>query len=183
MVFLKREEVTEKGTKAKIYALNLEGILLVLHREMTYPDKWDHRFIRKIVESHGSLLPLVFGKWKYLKEMGFGEIFLIRLKIIVDTHESNPFRKGTGFYQWLETREQITRFFFLFDLWRLENHFIPNFDAKAWMTALKQDKEIRNYLIKELKYEQRRLKNAKNRVEDILSFMEPQQKKEIASHE
>jgi len=172
-VRLEEKAKTEKNTIANVYDLTLDGVLLLLNKEMRSvdTDRWNRSFVGKIIEKYAYMLPLVFGKWRHFERIGLGKIFLTRIKIIVDTHESHPFRKGTGFYRWLETKEQVTRFFFLFDYSRLENHFIPNFDTKAWLTALKQDEEMRNYIIKELEYEQRSLKNMQNRVKEIFLFL------------
>ena len=174
MVTFLREK-TEKGVYAKIYDLALEGVMLVLHREMNKGarEKKNLSFIRKIIEKYSHMLPLVFGKWRYFEKAGCAEMVLTRLKIIVDTHESNPFKKGTGFYPWLEMEQQITRFFFFFDTFKPDHQRIIDSDYNAWMTALRQDKEIKSYVIQELKYEQKRLKNVQIQVEKSILFMEP----------
>jgi hypothetical protein len=180
IVVFKGKKTTEKGTTANIYDLALDGVLLVLQREMRFADvdEWNREFIRGTIEKYSSLLPLVFGKWKYFEKVGLGKIILTRLKITVDTHESNPFKKGTGFYPWLDEEQQITRFFFLFDFDRLHNHFIPNFDAKAWITALKQDEELKAYITQELRQDQKRLKNMQINREKVVLFMESLSEKE-----
>lgn len=96
---------------------------------------------------------------------------LTRLKTVVDTHSAYPFRKGTGYYPWLEMEQQITRFFFLWDFYRGNDNPIKNFNFTTWMTALKNDKEIRVFVLRELEYEHRVLKNHLAVVGRALSFM------------
>jgi hypothetical protein len=179
IVFLKGKEKSRKGTMAKIYDLSLEGVLRVLHNELLGfdADKWNRPFIRQIMEKHSSMLPLIFGKWNYFKKSGSERTVFLRLKWIVDTHANHPFERGAGFYPWLEMEEQITRFFFLVDIYRLDNQFISNFDARAWLTGLKQDKEIAKYVIQELENEKRRLKNMQARIDDVALFMKIQSEK------
>ena len=169
-----RWEKSEKGRASRIYDLDLEGVLLVLYIWMRNSElaKRNHSLIVKTIEKHSSRLPLVFGKWQYLREAGLEDIALTRLKIMVDTHRSNPFRRGTGFYYWLEMEQQLTRFFFLFDFYRLDDNPIVGFDFKAWMNALKNDEEIRAYVTQELEYELRTLKNQQTIVEKVISFMQ-----------
>lgn len=173
MILIKRTDDTERGTKAKIYDMNLEGVLLILQREVSHEvKKRDHGFIRKIIESYSSFLPLVFGKWNYFKKTGLEKLFLLRLKITLDTHKYDHLRKGTGYFPWLEDKQQIVRFFYLFDFYRFEDHFINDFNVKTWLTALKEDKEIKDYMIRELKNERRRLENRQIRVDKVVLFME-----------
>lgn len=169
-----RWEKGEKGRDSRVYDLDLEGVLLVFHmlmRSLDFAGR-NRSLILRMIERHGSDLPLVFGKWKHLREAGLEDVALKRLKITVDTHRGNPFRRGTGFYPWLEMEQQITRSFFLFDFYRLDDNPIVGFDFKVWMNALKNDKEIRAFIIQELEHEQRTLKNQQAIVEKVLFFLE-----------
>jgi hypothetical protein len=171
---LERKAKTEKNTIANVYALTLDGVLLILYREMRQenPNGWKQTFIRKTMEKYSFLLPLVFGKWEYLEKAGFEKAILSRLKITVDTHHSNPFRRGTGFYPWLEMQEQITKFFYFFDFYRSEHERFISYDFKEWIMTWEQDQEIRAFTTQELKCDQTRLKNMQVKIERILSFME-----------
>lgn len=164
-------EKNEKGTLSRIYDLEIEGVLWILADEMKTINGWNHSFIRKLIERHSSKLPLVFNKWQYFREIGLEDIVMTRLKIVVDTHSTYPFKKGTGYYPWLEMEHQITRFFFLFDFYRGSDNPIKGFNFTAWITALKNDMEIRAFVIRELEYEQKVLKNQLAVVGRALSFM------------
>lgn len=174
IVVLKREEETEKGTKSKIYDLTLEGVLLILHGERSIMESkdGDFDFIHEILERYNFMAPLIFGKWKYFEQVGLGKLFFTRLKILLDTHNSNPFKRGTGFYPWLEMTQQLTRFFYLFDFYRLEDHFITDFDPKVWLNAVKKDEELKAYMIQELKYDQKNCNNMQIRIEKVMQFIE-----------
>jgi hypothetical protein len=165
---------SEKQTPERIYDLELEGIFWILQREIGgwEHDKKSQNLINRMFKHYYHQLPLVFGKWSYFRDLGLANWFFIRLKILVDTHMKNPFYKGTGYYYWLEMEQQMTRFFYLFDFYRLDNHFITDFDLKIWLTALKNDKGIRDYVIQELEYERKMLKKNLTNVEDVLSFMQ-----------
>lgn len=178
-----RREKNEKGTLSRVYDLELEGILLVLYGWMRNHElvKRNQALIRKIVERYDAKLPLVFGKWQYFREIGLEDLTHTRLKIIVDTHRRNPFHKGTGFYYWLEREQQITRFFYLFDFYRLDDNPITGFDFKIWMAALRNDKEIRQFVTQELRFELGTLKKQQGIVEKALSFMESTDKNATSS--
>lgn len=167
-IVFKGKQRTEKGTTANIYDLSLDGVLLTLKREMRLADtdEWDREFIRTIIEKYSSLLPLVFGKWRHFEKMKVKKIASFRLKVLVDTYAKDPlsFTRGTGFLPRMET-EQLVCWFFYFQF----RHFKY---GKAWMTALEQDKEIRVYVIKELKAYQKRLKNVNTLIEKTLAFFE-----------
>ena len=179
MVTLRREK-NEKGSYSKIYDLALEGILLILYRRMRTDKAIEKNSfsIRKVIDTYSSFLPLVFGKWKYFEDLGLESLLLTRLKITVDTYNRNPFERGTGFYPWLEKEPQIVRFFYLFDFYRLEDHFITNFDPKKWINALKHDEDLKTYMIQELKNDQKGLKNRQKWVETIIRFIEKPNEKE-----
>ena len=116
-------------------------------------------------------LPLVFGKWSYFRDSGLEDLFFIRLSFLVGTHMKKPFYKGTGYYPWLDMEHQMNRFFYLFDFNRYYNHFITDFDPKIWVNALKNDKEIRDFVVQELEAELKVLKNQQENAEFILSVL------------
>lgn len=163
---------SKKQTPERIYDLEIEGIFWILQEEIDgrEHDKESNDLITHIVKHYYSKLPLVFGKWSYFRDAGLESLYFIRLKILVDM--ARPFYRGTGYYYWLEMEQQINRFFYLFDFYRLGDHYITDFDPKKWLTALKNDKEIRDFVIQELEYERKVLKNQQTNVEDVLSFLQ-----------
>jgi hypothetical protein len=90
----------------------------------------------------------------------------------VDTHRGHPFHLGTGLYPWLEMEQQLNHFFFLWDLHRGDDSIIEGFDLKDWITALRNDNELRAFIIQELKDDRSRLGNLLTNTERVLSFME-----------
>ena len=168
-----RLEKNQKGTNSRMYDLDLEGVLLVLRRWSRNPElsmRNKHQ-IFKTIERYGPKLPLVFGKWKYFTDAGLGEIVWARLWLLLGTHASNPFRRGTGYYWWLEMEPQMTRFFFLWDFYRGDDNPITGFDFKTWMTVIKNDAEIRAFVTQELEHERKTLNGQQALVEKILSFV------------
>ena len=167
MAVLKKMEKTVKHTKSKIYDLKLEGVLLVLYREMQNPGKYDRAFIRKLVESYGSLLPLVFGKWDYFGNFNamVKKLAWFRLKVLVDGfgQDSQAFRKGMSYIGSPEMElEQKISWFFYFQF----NHFKY---SEPWLNALRQDDEIRAFALKELKAYQEKLMNRHSLIENTIS--------------
>ena len=164
---------SKKGTKEKVYDLELEGIFWILQEEVfaRKNDKESNDLIIRMVKHYSSKLPLVFGKWSHFRDSGLEDLYFIRLSFLVGTHMKNPFYKGTGYYPWLEMEHQMNRFFYLFDFYRYTNHFITNFDPKKWVNALKNDKEIRDFVVQELEAESKVLKNQQENVEFILSVL------------
>jgi hypothetical protein len=76
----------------------------------------------------------------------------------------------------VRTRKEIaithpTTLFFLFDFYRGSNNPIKGFNFTAWITALKNDMEIRAFVIRELENEQKVLKNQLAVVGRALFFM------------
>jgi DNA-binding Lrp family transcriptional regulator len=164
---------SEKQVATRHYDLDLEGVLLVLYRWMRNPkvEEQNRSSIIKTIERHGSKLPLVFGKWRLFRKAGVEKVAMVRLKIMVDAHRHRPFRLGIGYYPWLQMEQQLTRFFFLWDLYRGDDTFIEGFDLKHWMTALRCDKETRAFIIHELADEQARLEKLQDITKKVLSFM------------
>jgi len=177
MIILKGKEKTEKGTTANIYDLALDGVLLILHREMSSPrDDWDRsKFIRTIIERYGCLLPLVFGKWAHFERMKVEKTAMFRLKVLVDTYSRDRWylKKGTGIIPWMESEEQICWFFYF-----QFNHF--NFE-ESWLNALKKDKEIHEYVIKQMRDYQKNLENIHKKIEENILFIESLDEKEKPS--
>ena len=165
---------SKKRTKERIYYLELEGIFWILEEEVfaRENDKESNDLIIRMLKHYRSKLPLVFGKWSYFRDSGLENQFFIRLSFLVGTHMRNPFYRGIGYYPWLEMEHQMTRFFYLFDFHRFDNHFITDFNPKIWLTALKNDKEIRDFVIQELESERKVLNNQQTNVEDVLSFLQ-----------
>ncbi len=170
MVILKRIENTEKGTKAKIYDLDLRGILLVMYREMLHPDKVDRRFLRSVLSKYGSLLPLVFGKFESLEsssEMA-GKIAWFCLKRLADFYAQDPqsFNKGMSYVgsPIMELEQKLTWFFYFQD-----HHFKY---GEEWLSAIRQDDEIKLYVINELRAYQVRLLNLRDLIENTISSLE-----------
>jgi hypothetical protein len=162
-----------KGTKEKVYDLELEGIFWIL-QEVVFGRKNDKEcsdLIVRMMKHYDSKLPLVFGKWSYFRDLGLEDHFFIRLWYLVGTHMSNPFYKGTGYYPWLEMEHQMNRYFYLFDFYRYDNHFIINFDPKIWVNALKNNKDIREFVVQELEAELKVLDTQHGNVEFILSLL------------
>lgn len=149
MIAFKGQVKTEKGTKAKNYDLLLEAVLFVLHKKMLRADedRGDYDLIHAIIKKYESLVPLVFGKWSHFKKMGVEKIAYFRLKVLVDTFKADPlgFKQGTTFIfgKLACEMEENVCWYFYFQF----QHF--KYDL-AWMDALRQDKEIKNYVIKEL---------------------------------
>ena len=171
LIELKKEIDTEKGTRAKIFDLTLEGVLIVLkHRFYDLKTKQD--FLRKITENYRTMIPLVFGKYEYFKKIGLEELYRIRLGKIVLGYTHTTFRKGTGYYPWLEQKEQITCFFYLFDFNRLYDSNIKNFDPKVWLNALRNDKDIKKYILEELQQDKKSLENHQRVITKTISFLE-----------
>lgn len=172
LVTIIKKEDTKKGTRATIYDLTLDGVLLVLKNSFYLPGdlKKNRNFFYKIIDSYRSMLPLVFGKYDYFKKMELDRLYRIRLDFIVNSSPTS-FRKVTGVYPWLEREEQITRYFYFFDFYRLDNHFIKDFDPRTWLNALKQDVEIREYVLEELRKEQNRLKNIEKTIVAVSNFL------------
>jgi hypothetical protein len=165
----------EKGTKEKVYDLELEGIFWILQKEVfsRKNNKESNDLIIRMVKHYSSKLPLIFGKWSYFRDSSLEDLYFIRLSFLVGTHMKNPFYKGTGYYPWLEMEHQMNRFFYLFDFYRYNDYFITNFDPKIWVTTLKNDKEIRDFVTQELEHELKTLKNQRDNVEFILSVLQP----------
>jgi hypothetical protein len=165
-------ERSKKGTPSRVYDLKLEGILWIIHDELSRTaGRWNRPRINKFIEKHSSKLPLVFGKWRYFLDRGFEGIVFTRLWMLAGTHYNNPFRRGTGLYYWLEMEQQLSRFFFLWDFYRVDDNPIKGFDFNSWIAALKGDDEIKEFVIKELESDQRRLTYQQALVKDVLSFM------------
>lgn len=176
IVTLLRKERTEKGTEAYIYDLALEGILLVLQREMQKAelDKWNHAFIGKIINRYSSTLPLVFGKWNHLEKMGVDEMALARLNALVDTYAANRlnFEKGTGILPWKKMEDQICWFFYFQGFFPpAHSGWLGVKDPKAWGSACKQDEDVRNYVTKELEEYKNRSENLTMLIEKTLIFL------------
>jgi DNA-binding transcriptional ArsR family regulator len=168
MIHLTRKEHTEKGTTANIYDLNLESVLFILQRQQR-SSNYDFSQSRDILEKYSDLLPLVFGKWKYFESKVKGKVKEIakhRFKVLVDSYVSNPlsFKKGTSSYPGIDAKN-IATWFFYFQF----NHF--KF-SKPWMEALKDDEEIKYYVIKELKDYQKFLDKIDNIIEENITFLE-----------
>jgi hypothetical protein len=164
---------SKKGTKEKICDLELEGIFWIL-KEVVFGRKNDREckeLIIRMVKHYSSKLPLVFGKWSHFRDAGLEDLYLLRLWFLVSTHLNNPFYKGTGYYYWLEMEHQMNRYFYLFDFHRYGNHFITDFDPKLWLVTLRKDREIRDFVVQELKEELKLLKNQEENVECVLSFL------------
>ena len=173
LAVLLRREPTKRGTKSKIYDLTFDGVLLVLKNVFYLPDmKIDKIDFSNIIKRYGSMLPLVFGKYEYFKEIGLENMYLLRLNIIVRGYTRSSFRKGTGYYPWLEKAEQITRYFYLFDFSRLYNSFLKNFDPKVWLNALRNDKEIKEYVIEELQQDKKNLEDHARVITKTISYLE-----------
>jgi hypothetical protein len=168
MIFIKSKEQTEKGTTANLYDLNLESVLLILQRQQRSPN-YDFSKSRDILEKYSDLLPLVFGKWKYFEAIEKGKIkerANHRFKVLVDSFVSSPlsFKKGTSAYPGIDMKN-ITTWFFYFQF----NHFKV---GKPWLEALKGDKEIKNFVIKELKDYQIFLNKIDKIIEENITFLE-----------
>ena len=168
-----RLEKNVKGTNSLMYDLDLEGVLLVLRRWSRNPalSTRNKPLIFKTTERYGTLLPLVFGKWKYFIDAGLENVVWAHLWTLLGQHSRNPFRRGTGFYWWLETVPQITRFFFLYDFYRYDDNPITGFDFEYWLRTLKNDAEIRAFVTQELEYDLKTAKNQQIILERVIAFM------------
>jgi hypothetical protein len=173
-----RLDKSEKQTPERIYDLELEGIFWIIDDAVLgrKNDKECNDLVIRMLKHYRSKLPLVFGKWSYFRDLGLEDLFFTRLWILVGQHNANPFYKGTGVYPWLEMEHQMNRYFYLFDFHRYYNHFINNFDPKIWVNALKNDEEIRDFVVQELEAESKLLKNNLENVEFVLSVLQSKQK-------
>jgi hypothetical protein len=164
---------SRKKTKERIYDLELEGIFWIIEDVVMgrKNDKECNDLIIRMLKHYRDKLPLIFGKWSYFRDLGLEDQFFIRIWHLVGTHMNNPFYKGTGYYPWLEMEHQMNRFFYLFDFYRYYDHFIINFDPKIWINALKNDKEVRDFVVQELEAELKVLNNQHENVEFVLSVL------------
>jgi len=170
------QTVEHTGLRTQTYDLTLEGVIFVLKQEFSGKwEKWNHSLIEKIIRKYERLLPLVFGKWSRFHERGVERMALLRLKVIVDTQRSdrNSFRKGVGWYRWLEMPEQITRFFYFWRIYPTSFVTWPSEkDQKNWVKMWKQDKNIRSYVVEAIEEELRGFRKAIISGENILSFLQ-----------
>lgn len=164
MVTLRREK-NEKGTYSKIYELALEGVLFILQRQLG-PIHPDYGFINNLINKYESLLPLIFGKWNHFRKMKVETIAFLRLKVLVDSYVKEPlsFKRGTGFIPGME-RIELINWFFYFQF----HHFKY---GEAWITTIKQDEELKEYTINELKAYQKRLEQTNNIIEETVILLE-----------
>lgn len=177
IITLIREMKTKKGTKAKIYDLTLDGVLLLLSKILINKSIYSHGDIGenrtlfyKMMDRYSSMLPLVFGKYDYFKKNELDKLYHIRLSFMTRGYPDS-YRKGTGIYPELEMEEQIMRYFYLFDFDMLDEPFIKDFDKRTWLTVLKNDPEIREYILKELESDQKKVQNSEKRIIEIVSFL------------
>lgn len=176
MVKFEGKEKTEKRTMANIYDLTLEGVLFVLENQLSFGDieRWNYNFIHKIIRKYESLLPLVFGKWSYLRKMGVPEkIALNRLSVLAQNRER--FKRGDPTFPGVDKEEKICWFFYFWGYYPILQHdSFPGIvaDPKVWKNVWKQDEEVRAYIVKKFREEQKSLRNRSIFVEKILSFLE-----------
>jgi len=74
---LEQKKLGQKGVMTKIYGLTLKGLLMAIKNEEFNPEDIDN-----IAQHCKELLPLIFGNWKYLAEMGLKNEVLRFLKTI-----------------------------------------------------------------------------------------------------
>jgi len=166
----KGKKKTEKGTMANIYDLTLEGVLLILHLQLSRPyyeeTKTNYNFIRRLLENYQSLLPLVFGKWEHFEKMKVTKIAFHRLEMLVNTYAHDPgsFTPGSGFPRGMETEQKICWFFYF------QGHMF-NY-SEVWVATLKQDEEIKKYVINAMKAYQKRLENTRSLIKKTVSLLE-----------
>lgn len=165
------ENETSKGTKARIYDLNFWGILLVLKRELSFedPEKWDSKIILKIIEKYANWLPLVLGKWDFFKEMNVERIAFCRLKAILDrldiekTHYMDFLGFGGPFVPLATSNFVVSWLFYFIGFFPINADFEVKgweirTDNEEWLKALKHDKEIVTFFLRELELYQHNLR-------------------------
>lgn len=175
MIRLKARQETAKGTVAKIYDLALKGVLTVLREELRDTERWNYHYIRKIIRTYDSLLPLVFGKWRYLDRMSLEEPALYRLKMVADSLKNRVFERGDPTFPGRNMEDKICWFFYFWGYYPiLQCDSFPGLvpDPKIWKNVWKEDQDIKAYIVKRFKQEQRKLENRSIFVRKILSFME-----------
>lgn len=179
MVRFKGKKRTEKRMMANIYDLALKGVLFVLQKELALADteRWNYDFIRKIIRKYDALLPLVFGKWSHFVKMGVEKMALFRLKMIADNPEL--FERGVVVFDetspGLEMEQKIERFFYFYGFYppkpTLESFSFVK-DPKVWVSAWKQEEDIKTYTIRELRGYEKKLENLSILVKENISFIE-----------
>ncbi len=159
---------SKKKTKERIYDLELEGIFWIIENVVMRRknDKECNDLIIRMLKHYSSKLPLVFGKWSYFRDLGLEDLFFTRLWFLLGTHKESTYNKVT--------EQQITRYFYLFDFYNLNNFL--KLDVKAWLLALKNDCEINTFVVKELECDRDLLKNDLTNIEDVLSFLQSNKK-------
>jgi hypothetical protein len=162
-----------KHTPERIYDLELEGIFWLIRDDIfaRKNDKVAYNLIITLLKHYRSKLPLVFDKWSYFRDAGFEDLFFNRLWFLAELHKKDRVYKDT-----IEMQRQLTKFFYLFDFYNLTSP-IFKFDVKAWFTAWRNDSEIRDFVIKELKNDAQLLKIHLTNAEDVVIFLESNPKK------
>lgn len=159
----------EKGKRnSKRYFITFIGILHVLHRELSPEDteKSDYRRFRSIIKKCENWLPLVFGKWSFFRRVGIEETALSRLKTTVAVVVANQ-DLLYGFIKeplapHADIKTTVTWFFYFLGLIPVGPEFEDwqfRHGIDAWLSALKQDKDIQAYFMEELEHYYRRLES------------------------
>lgn len=156
---------SEKGTKETIYDLELDGIFWIIEEEVfaRKNNKESRDLLIQIMKHYREKLPLVFGKWSYFRDAGLEDLFFFRLWFLVGWQIS-PGYKGK------DIKKQMTHYFYLFDFYGLVSPLFQ-FDVNKWFNAWKNDCEIGEFIVEELKHDLEVLRINQTNVQDAISFL------------
>lgn len=168
LVMLVETKQTSKGTTANNYDLTFYGILSFLGMEFASEgvEKENYDRIRMFIEKYDDWLPLVFGKWSFFQTADLEETALLRLKAAVTIVFANrDFVYGFAsepLAPLADIKTTTTWFFYFLGLIPVGHEFQESqfrHSVDAWLSALKQDKDIQAYFMEELHYYYGRLES------------------------
>jgi DNA-binding PadR family transcriptional regulator len=130
---LARREASEKGGKdRKIYAITLPGLIVALKN-------LEEKNFDAVINKHGELLPLILGKWNYLKSAGLEQerrkaVIWVGNRILAEY----PLGKATVRFATMSFWDYI---------FQLTNKV----ERVKWIRALREDPELKAWAIDEMK--------------------------------
>ncbi len=189
VVQLEKNPVEARST-ARFHDATLNGILYVVRKKLQLADSdyWDKKGITNIAWNHKSKMPLVFGKWEYLKSRGFEQTALVRLKIVSDIR--HEFEDGSAMFPGRSMTERIYWMFYVLpilswndDLFDFDEHVVAGAGFGAgenlndWKKACKEDQEIRAFVMEAFTNYRNYLERRSRRLDRALQFMNVSVKK------
>jgi len=173
----------EARLDAIFHDATLNGVLYIIQKKIISADTgvWEKKGITKIACNHKLKLPLVFGKWEYLRSRGLEETALSRLKIVADNRPN--FEDGRRMFPGRSMTERIYWMFYVLPIlsW---NNVVGDFDDHVvggagfadggldnWKKACKEDEEIRAFMVGAFKDYKTRLESGFHLVNQTLQFM------------